>query len=124
VVFPLLEGKPFNIPRPDKWGGPIDIASYDELRDMYATEKLAPGDLKSGVAVAINKLLDPIRQKFQKSKELRELVFKAYPEDGSTSCVVVCCVVFVCVCVCVCVYVCVCVCVVQGIVSSVAFRGV
>eukprot|EP00013_Stygamoeba_regulata_P004802 CAMPEP_0177632126 /NCGR_PEP_ID=MMETSP0447-20121125/2121_1 /TAXON_ID=0 /ORGANISM="Stygamoeba regulata, Strain BSH-02190019" /LENGTH=552 /DNA_ID=CAMNT_0019133665 /DNA_START=10 /DNA_END=1668 /DNA_ORIENTATION=+ len=83
VVFPLLHGKPFNIPRPDKWGGPIDIANYEELVEMYSSEKLAPADLKSGVALAINKLLDPIRQKFQSSKELRELVIKAYPEESA-----------------------------------------
>jgi len=39
VLFPCaqLAGKPsFHVPRPEKWGGPVEYVSMDELKTAYA----------------------------------------------------------------------------------------
>lgn len=78
VLFPLYDGKkPFTINRPEKFGGPVSYATYEELERSFAEKALFPKDLKDGMTAAINELLEPIRVAF-KGKE--ELVFKAYPE--------------------------------------------
>lgn len=43
-----------------------------------------PGDLKNSVEVALNKLLDPIREKFN-SPELKKLTNAAYPNPSKAS---------------------------------------
>ncbi|KAJ3580821.1 hypothetical protein NHX12_017104 [Muraenolepis orangiensis] len=42
-----------------------------------------PGDLKASVETALNKLLDPIRKKFE-SPVLRKLANAAYPDPSKT----------------------------------------
>lgn len=40
VIFPCLalngNSKPFHVPRPEKWGGPIDFKTFDDLKKYYA----------------------------------------------------------------------------------------
>lgn len=43
-----------------------------------------PGDLKNSVEVALNKLLDPIREKFN-TPALKKLANAAYPESSKQS---------------------------------------
>lgn len=43
-----------------------------------------PGDLKNSVEVALNKLLDPIREKFN-TPELKKLTNAAYPSPSKAS---------------------------------------
>ena len=71
IVFQRM--KSLHIERPAKFGGPLDIASYDELEALFAAGKLHPMDLKSGVATAINQLLDPVRGHFSKGKPAKLL---------------------------------------------------
>ncbi len=56
------------IDRPAKFGGPLELQSYDDLVQVYTAGKLHPMDLKKGVAAAINGLLDPVRQHFSKGR--------------------------------------------------------
>lgn len=65
--------KEFGIERPRKFGGPISFQSYGELEKIYLDGKLHPADLKSGVASALSKILEPSREYFQKNAEAREL---------------------------------------------------
>jgi tyrosyl-tRNA synthetase len=71
------KGEPFVINRPDKFGGPLSFNTSKELHDAFVSKSLHPMDLKQGVAEEVNKLLEPIRQKF-KGKE--ELISSAYPD--------------------------------------------
>ncbi|CCH41211.1 Tyrosyl-tRNA synthetase, cytoplasmic [Wickerhamomyces ciferrii] len=74
------EGKfEFPIDRPEKFGGPITYTSLNDIISDYKEEKLAPPDLKSGVADAINVLLAPIREEFANDKEFQEVEAKGYP---------------------------------------------
>jgi len=85
VLFPIfdLQGKSgFVIKRDEKFGGDISFDNYQAVEDAFAKEELFPLDLKNGVNDALNELLEPIRQKFQKDPELKELVANAYPEEG------------------------------------------
>ncbi|KAI0463212.1 Tyrosine--tRNA ligase cytoplasmic [Komagataella kurtzmanii] len=84
VLAPIYElkhgsGFQFHIDRPEKYGGPVDYSSFEELKQAFKDEKLAPPDLKSGVADAINELLLPIREEFANNKEFQEAEAKGYP---------------------------------------------
>lgn len=79
VLFPLFKkGENFVIPRSAEHGGDIIYEAYEPIEEDFAKEKLHPGDLKAGVEVYINKLLEPIRKTFEEPK-LKQLVQKAYP---------------------------------------------
>ncbi|XP_034610252.1 LOW QUALITY PROTEIN: tyrosine--tRNA ligase, cytoplasmic [Trachemys scripta elegans] len=77
VLFPLKSE--FVILRDAKWGGNKTYTTYEELEKDFATEVVHPGDLKSSVEVALNKLLDPIRERFN-TPELKKLTSAAYPD--------------------------------------------
>lgn len=62
------------IDRPAKYGGPLEITSYEELEKIYRMGKLHPLDLKNATAEALNKLLEPIRRKIAGDKEALELL--------------------------------------------------
>lgn len=85
VLVPIQELKngegsfEFPIDRPEKFGGPITYHSFDELVNDYKEEKLAPPDLKTGVADAINVLLAPIREDFANDPLFQEAQAKGYP---------------------------------------------
>lgn len=85
VVAPIQELKfgaghfDFPIDRPEKFGGPIKYTSFADLVQDYKEEKLAPPDLKSGVADQINILLAPIIEDYNNDKEFQEANEKGYP---------------------------------------------
>ncbi|MFH0929155.1 MAG: tyrosine--tRNA ligase [Candidatus Aenigmatarchaeota archaeon] len=61
------------IERPAKFGGDVTYTSYEELSKDYASGKLFPLDLKNAVAIYIDKLIEPVRDHFEKNKKAREL---------------------------------------------------
>ena len=72
IIFPSFgemkcERKPEN-------GGDIIYANYAELKESYCAEKLHPSDLKTAVAIAINKLLKPVRDHFENDPYARGLL--------------------------------------------------
>ena len=67
VIFPS-EGS-MHIDRPEKYGGPIDYSSYDELKAAYYGGGLSPVDLKSGVGAGLYKTLQPVRDYFEQNPE-------------------------------------------------------
>ncbi|CAM9023148.1 unnamed protein product [Wickerhamomyces anomalus] len=85
VVLPIQELNKgagqfeFPIDRPEKFGGSITYTSFEQLVNDYKEEKLAPPDLKTGVADAINVLLAPIREDFKNDPEFQEAQTKGYP---------------------------------------------
>ncbi|KAF1816353.1 tyrosyl-tRNA synthetase [Eremomyces bilateralis CBS 781.70] len=60
---------------------PLVYSSIGQLKDDYQKDVLTPQLLKAGVTKALNDLLDPIRAKFQASKEWQEVTMKAYPPE-------------------------------------------
>ena len=78
-LFILKEDKKekFIIERPEKYGGNLEYASYEEVKKDFIDKKLHPLDLKNAVAAEINKLL----KIFQANKELQKLHKAAYPDE-------------------------------------------
>ncbi|XP_059546313.1 tyrosine--tRNA ligase, cytoplasmic isoform X2 [Myotis daubentonii] len=79
VLFPLKSE--FVILRDEKWGGNKTYTAYVDLEKDFANEVVHPGDLKNSVEVALNKLLDPIREKFN-TPALKKLSSAAYPDPS------------------------------------------
>lgn len=61
-----------DIERPDKYGGDIHYATYDDLADDFAAGDLHPADLKSAVADQVVERLAPVRKRFKDSPSLLE----------------------------------------------------
>jgi tyrosyl-tRNA synthetase len=74
VVF--VEKESLTIPRPDKYGGPESLQSYEETEKAYAQGKIHPLDLKNGVTEALVEILNPVRQHFRKHPQLLEKMLK------------------------------------------------
>ncbi|KAG5842316.1 hypothetical protein ANANG_G00176330 [Anguilla anguilla] len=74
VLFPLHA-------EDEKWGGDKTYTVYEEVEQDFSAEHIHPGDLKASVEVALNKLLDPIRKKFE-SPELKKLTNAAYSDPS------------------------------------------
>ncbi|XP_038613541.1 tyrosine--tRNA ligase, cytoplasmic [Tachyglossus aculeatus] len=79
VLFPLKSE--FVILRDEKWGGNKTYTVYPDLEKDFADQVVHPGDLKNSVEVALNKLLDPIREKFN-TPALKKLSSAAYPDPS------------------------------------------
>jgi len=63
-----------HIDRPAKYGGPIDVYSFNELAKLYSEGKIHPLDLKNATAEALIEFLKPIRRKIFSDKEAREIL--------------------------------------------------
>jgi len=71
IVFRKMDT--LNIERPAKFGGRLEIQSYDELAKLYRKGDIHPLDLKNATAEALDKILNPIREHFEKNKKAKEL---------------------------------------------------
>jgi len=77
MIHKMDKKETFNIIRPEKFGGNISFATYEELEKYYLDGKLHPMDLKNALALELDKLLEPIRKEFI-GKE--KLIDSAYPK--------------------------------------------
>ncbi|KAJ7640176.1 hypothetical protein B0H17DRAFT_1187227 [Mycena rosella] len=77
------EGTVFSIERDAKFGGSTHYASYADLRSDFESKTLHPKDLKTAVANAINRLLDPIRKSFAEDEEAQRIEKLAYPDPNA-----------------------------------------
>ena len=64
------------IERPKKFGGDLELNSYEELVRVFEKGDLHPMDLKPAVADYINKIVEPVRKHFEKDKKAKELLEK------------------------------------------------
>jgi len=74
IVFPELGV--MDVPRPAKYGGPVTFESYNDLREAYLRGEVHPLDLKNGVAEALIKILEPVREHFKRKPELLDKMRK------------------------------------------------
>jgi len=65
-----------HVERPEKFGGNISYTDYNQLETDFAEKKLHPGDLKQTVGNYLIKIISPIREKLNLSKELCEIIEK------------------------------------------------
>lgn len=68
VIFPELDDGKFLIERPEKFGGNLEFASYEELEKAFV-QGLHPLDLKNATADYVNKILEPIHKYFEKNPD-------------------------------------------------------
>ena len=80
VIFPRNGG--LHINRPDKYGGPIDFADYESLKEAYFGCNLSPVDLKSGVADELVKTLEPVVSYFEAKPENYEAMVEVLKKLG------------------------------------------
>ncbi|EFA81595.1 tyrosine-tRNA ligase [Heterostelium album PN500] len=64
----------FTIVRDEKNGGTKTYTKYADLEADYASGALHPSDLKPAVALALNKILQPVRDHFVNNKEAAQLL--------------------------------------------------
>ncbi|MBU5575090.1 MAG: tyrosine--tRNA ligase [Candidatus Aenigmatarchaeota archaeon] len=60
------------IERPQKYGGRLEIQSFEELCKVYRDGKLHPLDLKNAVTEILIEILEPSRKYFQENREAKE----------------------------------------------------
>lgn len=73
-IFPFKGN--LEIKRAEKFGGNKRYDKFEILKKDFASKKLHPLDLKSAVSRELNELLEPVREKFEKRKDLLK---EAYP---------------------------------------------
>ncbi|MBN1373904.1 tyrosine--tRNA ligase [Candidatus Dojkabacteria bacterium] len=74
VGFEDLLAAGFVVERPEKYGGDVVYKTYDELEKAFSQKELFPTDLKAAVIGYINKLLDPVREHFEKDHDAKALL--------------------------------------------------
>lgn len=67
-------GFKLHVERKEKFGGPVDFTSFEELKSAYASGNLHPLDLKQATAEALIDLLKNVRKHFEKNSEARDLL--------------------------------------------------
>jgi len=68
VLLPWL-GR-LEIDRPERYGGPLEFASYIQLESEYKDGKIHPLDLKNAVAEGLVAVLEPVRDEFERHPSL------------------------------------------------------
>jgi len=71
IIFRKFDS--LEIKRPAKYGGPLEVQSYDELEREYEKGQIHPLDLKNAVAEKLDDLIKPVREHFVKNKRAMEL---------------------------------------------------
>jgi tyrosyl-tRNA synthetase len=61
------------IKRPSKFGGDLEIQNYPELEKLFRKADLHPLDLKKETSRALDEILKPVRNYFEKNKKAKEL---------------------------------------------------
>jgi tyrosyl-tRNA synthetase len=75
IVFERLKkDEAFDIRRPEKFGGNVSFANYAELEEAYSQGKIHPMDLKAATSEHVNRLLEPVRNHFEKNAKARQLL--------------------------------------------------
>ncbi|KAK2467514.1 hypothetical protein APHAL10511_000369 [Amanita phalloides] len=77
------EGTVFSIERDDKFGGSLHYKSFEEIKNDFKEKVVHPKDLKTAVANAIVRLLEPIRNAFEENEEWKEVEKLAYPDPNA-----------------------------------------
>ncbi|MFA5303502.1 MAG: tyrosine--tRNA ligase [Candidatus Nanoarchaeia archaeon] len=71
IVFEKF--KEITVKRPEKFGGNLNIKSYEELKELFLAKKIHPMDLKTTIADYIDQCLIPVRKHFETNKAAKAL---------------------------------------------------
>ena len=81
-IFIISRSESFLIERKPENGGNAKYEKFEELEEAFAKEEVHPGDLKNAVVIYLNRLLEPVRKKFE-TPELKKLTAQAYPDPNA-----------------------------------------
>jgi tyrosyl-tRNA synthetase len=71
-ILVFRDGAPVTLQRDAKFGGAIELESYEQLERNYAGGKIHPKDLKTNIARILTERLAPVREYFRKRPKLLE----------------------------------------------------
>ena len=71
IIFEKFDS--IEIPRPEKFGGPLEMQSCQELEKLYQEGKIHPLDLKSAAVEYLDRLIEPVRKHFETNPKARKL---------------------------------------------------
>ncbi|KAI0366480.1 tyrosine tRNA ligase [Pilatotrama ljubarskyi] len=77
------EGTVFSVFRKEEYGGTLHYSSINGLKEDFKEKRLHPKDLKTAVADAIIRLLEPIRKAFEADEEWQKVEKLAYPDPNA-----------------------------------------
>lgn len=72
LIFPGFAK--LKLERPVKFGGDLEIKSFEELKNLYVAGKIHPMDMKAAVAKSINTMIEPVRTHFEKNQKAKALL--------------------------------------------------
>lgn len=64
------------VDRPQKFGGPVILNSYENLERLFAEKKIHPLDIKHKAVELLDKLLQPVRKHFEENSYAKSLLEK------------------------------------------------
>jgi tyrosyl-tRNA synthetase len=65
--------KTLRIERPRRYGGDLEVGGFRDLETMFRGGQIHPLDLKKAVAQALNEVIKPVREHFEKNTRAAEL---------------------------------------------------
>lgn len=71
IIFRKINN--LKIHRAAKYGGNIELNSYNELKKLFRKGKIHPLDLKNATAEALNEIIEPIRKHFKNNTRAKKL---------------------------------------------------
>jgi tyrosyl-tRNA synthetase len=72
LVFENRE--PLTLKRDPKYGGDVEVSTYEQLEGLYASGKIHPQDLKTNISRILSQKLEPVREYFKKNPQPLEEV--------------------------------------------------
>ncbi|MBI2051691.1 tyrosine--tRNA ligase [Candidatus Roizmanbacteria bacterium] len=64
------------VERPEKFGGPVILNSFQDLEQKYADKQIHPEDLKKTLVTYLTEVLGPVHKHFEQNPYARELLQK------------------------------------------------
>lgn len=62
------------VDRPEQFGGPVILNSYENLERLFAEKKIHPLDIKQTAVHLLNQLLEPVRKHFETDDHAKDLL--------------------------------------------------
>jgi tyrosyl-tRNA synthetase len=62
-----------SIERPEKYGGNLAFNNYQDMESSFSSGNLHPMDLKNAACIYLNKMIEPVRERLEKSKTAQKL---------------------------------------------------
>lgn len=76
IIFPIKKG--LKIEREEKYGGNIELKSFEELAKAYSKKEIHPADLKGAVSEQLIEIFENVRKYFEKHLDILESLGKEY----------------------------------------------